>query len=461
MKVKGTWWLLMAVVLTSAYVAWDLNHETQTALKKDAAATFFKFQKDQVNEFSIEKGTERLRLKRSTDGWKIEEPLVDWADNSYVEEFISALIDERSIEVANEGDAVDLKIYGLEQPKAKLTVVNQAGQSTTVEISDKKNFEGNSLVKLSGDKQVLIGGATWHSRADKKAVDFRDKRLLRGKIGAVDEIELKNERGLLRLKLKDGQWQAVGAEKLILEQNRVRELLSVINETRALDFITDKVPMAYERKKYGLERPAVILKLSLGEKKWIAELGQGDDKSSYAFVSDPTFLLKLEPGQMKNFQKYDLDELREKKSAFAFDKLLVKKIELNNSLKKLNFELKGQNWELINKSANLNVDQEKIKLLIEALGETTVFKYASLQDQVKLKNPANRLQLKDETGQIVFELLWGADERRQFANSEKQVVLAKTNKHAEVFWLDKVSLNRFDFMNLVSAQEQKKEVKSE
>lgn len=128
--------LILVAVLAAAggFLAWDLWSEKTKETRKLSETRLFPFEADQVNEFTIEKGTSKVRIVRTVDGWKLEEPVQDWADNAFTGDFVERLVKERYLEVAAEGESVDWKIYGLEAPAGKITVKRQTGESRTMKF---------------------------------------------------------------------------------------------------------------------------------------------------------------------------------------------------------------------------------------------------------------------------------------------------------------------------------------
>jgi hypothetical protein len=70
-----------------------------------------------------------MKLKRTVDGWFFESPLQEKADSEGVATFVEGLVLEKSSNVVKESEAVDWKVFGLDEPKARIRVTNNAGEA--------------------------------------------------------------------------------------------------------------------------------------------------------------------------------------------------------------------------------------------------------------------------------------------------------------------------------------------
>lgn len=304
MKVKGRSILVLALLLFGGFAVYDHFQDKKKEEKTMTESRLLTVNFEQVDSVEIQKGDSKIILKRTVDGWELLEPLQDLADNSVTEDFVKGAVPERIIEVANEGVDVNWALYGLDQPLGKVTFKTSTGVQNTFEISEKKNFEENVFARRDGESRVLVINSVWQNRVNKTALDFRDRRFLRNKIAGVDKLSLKNDKGHLALQRVDGKWQVTGKNDFALDQNKVRDLLTVIADAKAAEIFASGHSLPSQKNLFTLE-------LALGEKKWIAAVGQAKDLLIYARVSDPQFLLKMAPGALDKLIKMSLDDLKE------------------------------------------------------------------------------------------------------------------------------------------------------
>ncbi len=306
MKIKGRSILVIALLVFGSYAIYDFMHQKTVSEQDAQESRLLTVEFDQVDKVELENPNGKIVLKRSIDGWSMEEPLQDLADNMAVEDYIKSLATERIMEVAKEGsqdgESIDWNTYGLETPHGKVTLTSTDGKSNTFEISDKRNFEDNIFARRDQENRVLVLNSIWEKKINKTVLDFRDRRFLRHKIASVDEFKVKSQQALVHLKMVDGKWTALSPAKIELDQNKVRELLQVIVDARASEYL--------ENKSLPQHKVLFTVDLNLGEKKWQAIVGQAPNKAILAETSDPKFVMKMEPGALDRFITLRVNELQ-------------------------------------------------------------------------------------------------------------------------------------------------------
>lgn len=448
---KGPLILVLLAVGLGGYVTYDVMSEKKAEETKAETSRLFKLEPEQVNEFSLERpGGKLTKLTRDQNGWKLVDPIQDWADSAYTDDFVARVLKEKSTDIAKEGASIDWKLYGLDVPLGKITFKNQAGVTEMLEVGTIQNFEGSSLGRRPGGNQVLVITPGWQGDIQKEALDFRDKRFFRGKIGGVDQIEVKNPAETFQLASKDGKWMAPAHPGLALDQNRVRELLSAVNETKAADFLLERAPTAGDRKKFEIEKPAVRVTFKSADKTWTGELALNKKKELIAVTSESPFVLKMESGQYDKFATMSLGSLRDKKLPFAFDKTIVTKVDLRSALKKARFEKKDGKWALIDGAADQVADDRRVQDLIDRVREGAAVAYKGTAAARELDAPSSpRLQLIDKDGKVVFELKWSLASKKEVVDGQpKTVYLARSNQSKENFWLEETSLSSWNLGTL-------------
>ncbi|AHZ86273.1 hypothetical protein Bb109J_c0930 [Bdellovibrio bacteriovorus] len=302
MKLKGRTILVICLLVFGGYAVYDFFHEKKMEEKRSMDARLMTVNFEQVDWVQVEKGDQKITLKRSVDGWNMEEPFKDQADNTAVDDFVKGAFPERIIETAAEGENINWAVYGLDKPAGKVTFKTTAGTQNVFEISEKRNFEDNVFARRDGENKVLVVNSIWQNRVNKGVMDFRERRFLRHKIASVDEVRLKNQMGTFEIRRVEGQWVAPAQKDLKLDQNKVREFLTSIADAKASEIVEAKLPAL---------KNLFVMDLTMADKKWKAEVGQAQDLGIYAKVSEPAQQLKMEPGALDRFIKATLADLRE------------------------------------------------------------------------------------------------------------------------------------------------------
>jgi len=185
---KTTWFAVFVAVFVGVTYYFEFYQAGKEEMIKGEEAKIVSFPGDQIHQIEIENKSGKILLKRDADGWRLEEPLKDWADNQFVEDLVNGLVNEKTIDtIVGENEKLNWSVFGLDKDFAKLAFTNQQGNSILIQVSAKKNFEGNSFLRRGSENKVLVGTSQWVLRSQKSVLDFRDKRLFRGKLDRLKE----------------------------------------------------------------------------------------------------------------------------------------------------------------------------------------------------------------------------------------------------------------------------------
>lgn len=307
MKLKGRSILILCLIVLGSYTAYDIWKDEQKEQKKLTETKLMTLNFEQIHRLTIQRSQDKVLLERDETGWKLKEPLEDVADNNDVEDFIKSMVTERIFDVAKEGD-IDWALYGLKSPIGTLTLETNTGATQSFTVADKVNFEDKAFLRRDQEERVLLVNSLWQNRVRKTAIDFRQRRLLRANLAAVDELRIKNKSGEIWIQRIDGQWVNTKNRTVGLDQNKVREFLSDFAEARA-DEIQDKSSAKGKDLK-----DLFSADLRLDDKKWSAKILQDKSFKIYALVSEPNFFMRMEPGALDRFINAKVSELEPDKA---------------------------------------------------------------------------------------------------------------------------------------------------
>jgi len=441
---KTTWFAAFVVLMVAATYYFEFYQAGREENKKTEAARIVAFPMEQIHQIELKNKSGKVLLKRDADGWRLEEPVKDWADSQFTEDFVNSLVGEHAIDTIASDAETNWSVYGLDKDFSKVIFTSQNGSSVLIDVSAKKNFEGNSFLRRGDEKSVLVGTSQWFVRANKSPMDFRDKRFFRGKIGSVEEIKIKSQKDELQLVNKDGKWISEKNLSLKLDQNKVREILTSLNQVQAIEFL-EKFPTATTVAKISLK---------LKDKAWNGEILESKDKNFYGITTDPAFHLKLDAGQVDKFTKITLISLRDIKEPFDFQNLMVQRIEISTPIKKVNLVKNGEAWKLEGDD-KATIDINAVRGFISRLSDTGVSEYLEKSEQAGFKNPENKIVLKGEDQKVLFEVQWGPELKKKALVGEKKLVLAKSDHFADVFGLDPAQIEAWGLMSLLPVEQNK------
>ncbi|MFZ4405580.1 MAG: DUF4340 domain-containing protein, partial [Pseudobdellovibrionaceae bacterium] len=402
-------------------------------------------------EIQIIKSNEKVFLKRAATGWDIIEPIQDSADNTFVENFLEQISKEKYFEIAKEESkevAVDWSVYGLDKPKAEIKFTTSAQKSQSFFVSEKKNFEDHGYLKMEGDNKVYVVAADWLTRADRGALDFRDKKIFRKKPASIDAINIKNKNGSFELKLDKINWLISDEADWLVDQNKSREILQNLTDARVMEFLDASKSNNSE---FGLNNKHLQLKVKINNQpEWTLQVGQGKDKSYYALISEPRFFVKVEPGSLDKLLKIKKSDLRDKKKPFDFKKEQVQQVDLLTSLKTMSFMKKSNIWSLMGDgNEKIKINQNGLSDLVTKLKDAEVYEYI---DQKKDFTLSNKITLRDEKQNVVFRLEWGNSETRKVNDLPKKLLVAKSSLLDQYFYIEESKINDLQLKDLTSVE---------
>lgn len=191
-----------------------------------------------VKSLTIERGQETIALLKPDDGWKIERPIEAPADGPTVTDLLSALERMRALSFVTEKPGpADLKSYGLAQPAARVTLLQDGWDTSKTILFGKEEASSRYAATVGRDPVVTVGSDIWQ-KVSTSLADLRRKDLL-----AVNQYRttsltaaLEGRDALVLAKQKDGAWSASGLAKGPVKADTVDALLRSIAELKAVAF---------------------------------------------------------------------------------------------------------------------------------------------------------------------------------------------------------------------------------
>jgi len=261
---------LLAIVLFVGLGAYVYVYEIRGGSSQETAAAG----KDKVIVFdraslkairlSNDKGT--MRLEKKGDAWTITEPLQTDADKDNVEGLLNSLefakIERRL------GAAGDRKQYGLDPPKASLTIETGPGTSPTLQVGDTSPIGGSCYAVLPASSEVAVVSSSIEDVTRKDLFSMRDKSLLSLDAWKVKRLTLQRGRETLRFEKPDDGWIVRQPMEAPADGPTLTDILNALGSLRATAFVGEKANEP-ELKRYGLSPP--LARMTLLQEGWDVE----------------------------------------------------------------------------------------------------------------------------------------------------------------------------------------------
>jgi len=213
------------------------------------------FDRNKIDGVVIQNGDEKIEIRRHDNKWRLETPFKDQADGALVENLLSDLEiwqKEGTIPAKDiDADKSKLNEYGLNRPKLKLKLI---GSDRPPEILFGKDaaLEGRMYVRFENSKETFLAKQSVKKDIDKKAEEFRDKKLTDLTTAQVRRIALKTPAGEMELEKKGDHWDIVKPLRARADDEKVGDLIAQVTTARIQQFVADDHG---DLRPYGLAEP--------------------------------------------------------------------------------------------------------------------------------------------------------------------------------------------------------------
>lgn len=438
MKNKGLLLSGLTALALVGYVIFDFQKEKWDKEKKDQQMKILNFSDDQVNQIEIihsdpSRAQDNVLLKKTIDGWNLEKPANDWADNDAVDSFVKGLCTEKATDVVeNSNGQTDWKAYGLDDQNATSTTIliqTNDGRKVSLKISNHKNFQGDSYIRRDSENKVVIGNGTWQARAAKTSLELRDRRLFRKPSAKILGFKIND----IEVGLKDSEWIMLNSPNYKLDQNKVRELITAVTEIKATEFVSEKELTTQEKSKWGFVKPISQIEIKLKDNKsqvlTIAAEGKDKDRNYRATNSDLKPTLRLDGSQLNKILSVTRDSLRDREEPFKFAKANVSAIEIKSAMKINNLKKAGADWSLDSKK----VETKAVEDFLTALRGLKVKDFSNQKTTL-----ANQIKLFDQQGKLIWSFAWAKNS-------------ASVEGFSEAFTVDQADLDKLQIEKLLTS----------
>jgi hypothetical protein len=438
---SSTWFFFLIVLLIVGYAGYDYWAEKRETERQVEASLILNWKADQVAALEWVAGPEKMKLKRTVDGWFFESPLQEKADSEGVATFVEGLVLEKSSNVVKESEAVDWKVFGLDEPKARIRVTNNSGEAREFSISGKKNFTGDTYFRSGSENRVLLVSSSWQQKAEKKVLDFRDRRWARIAPADIEKISVEKGKERFGLQKKENVWSVVSGESLKLDQNKVRKLLTDMSNNQVQDFSSRME-----------SKPLLQIQLSLKEgKTWTGQFALNKDNKHVLRVVESSMTTEISSSQADEIYKLSVDSLRDRSEPFQVKAVDVKKIELTLEDKVWKLAMNKDKWTVEAGSSGMSIDADKIKTALAKFSALEVGEFLS-QPVTPLPSGQQKIVLQDGAGQVLLSLELRGPFGRKQNGLEKSVFFAKSQLVSYPFTMDESQWTAMDWKAAVNPE---------
>ncbi|MGI8906049.1 MAG: DUF4340 domain-containing protein [Candidatus Sumerlaeaceae bacterium] len=199
-----------------------------------------------VGEILLKNPGGRIRLQRTTDGWRILEPANAPADPETVE---TTLINLTAARRTNENHVKNLAEYGLANPEIEISLAPMPGKkfsndlptSFSLQLGNESPYTGLVFAKYPDKPNVFTVGMQVKSALLRSAGDFRRSRLFDIDTSSLEQyssLSVRTPTGEVTLRNDVGRWKITSPFEAPAENSIVRDHLNKIGLLRANSFLS-------------------------------------------------------------------------------------------------------------------------------------------------------------------------------------------------------------------------------
>jgi hypothetical protein len=390
MKLKTT---LILLVITAAVFAYMFFYERKAPTTEEAkrqAQNVVNFSREKIDGIVIQNGDDKIDLRRRDKKWRLETPIKDQADSSLIENLLldleswqkDAIIPAKELEA----DKSKLNEYGLSKPKLRLKL---RGEDAPPEILFGKDaaLEGKMYVRLENSKETFLAAQSIKKEIEKKAAEFRDRKLTDLITAQVSRVVLKTATGEMELQKKGDHWEIVKPLRARGDDQKIADLIAQMTTARIQQFVADDRGDLHP---YGLAEPRGSITLfaqddksagrtdsSRGEQGQVLQIGGAAEKEKdqvYVRFSARAFVYTL-PKKIEEILNTKPNDVRDR-HLIRIDTNILDRITIDAPGKgKTVLARKEENWTIASRK-NVPANSSEVRRLIDTLQNEQVTKFA-------------------------------------------------------------------------------------
>ena len=419
-------WSTIALVVVLgglfAYIYFALWTRPATDAVSKQEKVFASIQADKIEEMKVtsDKGNVTA-LKKDNGVWQVVAPISAKADESELSGIMANLASAQVTRVVDENPA-DLKDYGLATPRIEIDF-KAAGDKDyhRLFIGEKSPTGTDVFAKRDAEKRVFLMPTYQESTFNRSTFDLRDKTLLKFDRDKVDGVEVTTGGKSLQLAKTGSDWKIARPIQARGDFSSVEGLIGRVQSAQVKSIVTDEASSA-DLKKYGLDKPDVMLQVSAGSAKATLVVGgKADNNTLYARDASRPAVVTIESSLADELKK-SADDYR-RKDIFEFRAFTANRIELTRTGQSIVFEKAKssgndapETWRRVSPSAR-DVDKDKMAAFLSKLEGLRAVSFVNSTTKTGLESPALTVAAKFDEGK--------KEERVTFGKSADTVYVAR------------------------------------
>ncbi len=332
MRWQTTAVLVVLLLMAGGYYLYDVYYlEPAQEKREQQKDRLWAVEPKDVEELVLARGGERVRIKRSGDGWQLVEPMSALGGRGAIDDVVTTIATARMDREVAENPAA-LAEFGLDPPAAEVTLVVK-GRTEPIRLALGSTSPTRAWVyaRKPDTPRVFLVSESLLRDATKPAAELRDKTVLAFDTAAVSAVELATRDDTIVLeRTEPRRWRITKPVSLAADADTVQGFVDKLQSATVKDFVADGPPSLAP---YGLDRPARV-QLAVGKDKdrttkaLLFGRVDANRKGVYAMRPGESSILLLGDDVWTAFPK-NVAVLRDK-TVLAFDRGKLSRVELKS-----------------------------------------------------------------------------------------------------------------------------------
>ena len=392
MKWKTTLILLVIVVAVGAYIKFVEPNRPDTAEAQRRAQNVLNFNREKINGIVIWNGDDKIEIRKIDNKWGLESPIKDQADNSLIDNLLMSLESwQKDATIPAKEIAADknkLSEFGLDKTKLRLDLTGE-GAPPAILFGKDAALEGKMYVRFENSNETFLAAQSIKKEIEKKAEEFRDRKLTDLITAKVSRVVLKTPAGEMELEKKGDHWEIMKPLRARGDDQKIGDLIAQVTTARIQQFVADDHGDLHP---YGLAEPRGTITLfgqddksagrtdsSRGDQGQMLQIGgpasatEKEKEQVYVRSAARGFVYTL-PKKIEEMLNTKPNDVRDR-HLIRFDTNILDRITIESAGKgKTVLARKGEEWTIVSRN-NAPADSGEALRLIEMLKNEQVTKF--------------------------------------------------------------------------------------
>jgi hypothetical protein len=386
--------VLLVIAIPLAWYAWRESKREPTEDKKAQEKVFAGIDADKIDRLTVvsDKGDQTTAEKKNGK-WELTQPAATAGDEAELSGITSNLA---SLEVQRVVDdqPSDVKQYGLDPPRIKLSF-RANGKEHQLLVGQKTPTASDLYARVADKPRVFLIPSYLDTTLNRGTFDLRDKTVLKFDRDKIDHVLLETPDHVTNLSKLGADWRITSPIDARADFGTVEGIIGRLNTAQMKSLVdsTGKDP-----KEYGLDKPAVTVKLSSGSSQASLALGKSAGEGVvYARDLSRPLVFTVESGLLDDVKKEPGDyRMKDLFDARAFN---TSRVEVTRGGQTTTFEKQGDKWKQLSPSAK-DADASKVEGLVTALSNVRATSFVDKTTGTGLDAPDVTISLKFDENKL-------------------------------------------------------------